>query len=224
MNPESRYFGQFMSDQPAQLSDWADALTGTPISSEDVASTSSSDSEDVASTSNKFIPHEPSRVAPDIVNDSGTGSEPTANIDPLIKEAPSNPEVPSGSQPQTIHTGDKPFQCHVCIKSYKNYCSLRQHIRIHTGDKPYSCDLCGKRFTQNEPLKRHIRTHTGDKPYLCDLCGKNFVEKGALTKHMRTHTGNQPYLCDFCDKRFRQRPGLTYHIKTKHPIPTISKA
>lgn len=39
----------------------------------------------------------------------------------------------------------------------------KRHVRIHSGQKPYACHICDKSFRQSGTLRKHIGTHKKKK-------------------------------------------------------------
>lgn len=85
---------------------------------------------------------------------------------------------------------DKPFQCSVCDRRFRQLSTLTNHIKIHTGEKPYRCTVCDKTFRQSSTLTNHLKIHTGEKPYTCCYCPKAFRQLSTLSNHLKIHTGN----------------------------------
>ncbi|XP_041669533.1 zinc finger protein 436-like [Cheilinus undulatus] len=117
--------------------------------------------------------------------------------------------------------------CDVCGKVMKNKSSLARHSFIHTGKKPFACHLCDLRFNRRDNLQHHLtRLHPNGvaklekqrevQAWLCAVCGKTFNCRSRLKTHEVIHSGVKPHRCDLCPKAYMRTNDLEHHKKVVH--------
>ncbi|XP_070814152.1 zinc finger protein 771-like [Chaetodon trifascialis] len=124
----------------------------------------------------------------------------------------SSSECASSFDHSGVQTGEKPFSCSVCGRTYPRKSSLRNHMGHHSEEKCFSCSVCKKTFLRRKHVEIHMRIHTGEKPFSCSVCGRRFTQRSNLTRHLQVHTGEKPFSCSFCKASFSLRSSLSKHI------------
>lgn len=130
-------------------------------------------------------------------------------------------------------------KCQRCQYESSWKCHLNRHIQIHTGERPFQCNVCFKTFTQKTSLNRHtnfmhqyfnpvarsvavaftseVKWPTKEKcksqPYDCPICLESFIRKEALIVRLRFHVNELPFRCLKCGRRFAEEKAKESHEK-----------
>ncbi|XP_070701046.1 zinc finger and BTB domain-containing protein 41 [Pempheris klunzingeri] len=138
-----------------------------------------------------------------------------------------------------VHTGEKPFQCDICLQRYSTKSNLTVHKKKHASDAPFQkkehkCPFCSKLHASKKTLAKHVRRFHPDhiqefltkrkrksEGWKCAICLKTFTRRPHLQEHMILHTQDRPFKCSFCDEYFKSRFARLKHQEKFHlgPFP-----
>jgi stress-induced morphogen len=104
------------------------------------------------------------------------------------------------------------YSCNYCSRKMNSKANFVEHMNKHTGDRPFLCEICGKSFSYRTAVYKHKTfCHNTNAPFKCTVCDKSFKVLRLLNQHMTTHTGQSHYKCDGCEKMFTTTTTLKNH-------------
>ncbi|XP_028276580.1 early growth response protein 1-like [Parambassis ranga] len=102
---------------------------------------------------------------------------------------PTKPRKTPGGRQCKTPPQERPYACPAdgCDRRFSRSDELTRHVRVHTGQKPFQCRICMRSFSRSDHLTTHIRTHTGEKPFACEECGRKFARSDERKRHTKIH-------------------------------------
>nr|XP_022904270.1 zinc finger protein 665-like [Onthophagus taurus] len=116
----------------------------------------------------------------------------------------------------------KPFKCEFCKGAFIRQSDYTAHMNSHKSVKPYTCNYCGAQFIRKYNCQRHVREHEKDKTHSCNICGKTFHRSYYLKDHIKVHSGVRPYICHICGKGSTTKSNHNKHVRIHHAREPVS--
>nr|XP_029487559.1 zinc finger protein 770-like [Oncorhynchus nerka]XP_029487560.1 zinc finger protein 770-like [Oncorhynchus nerka] len=103
-------------------------------------------------------------------------------------------------------------KCPECFKCFSAPSKLKRHCLIHTGQKPFQCYLCRRAFRQLAHLKVHYSIHSGVAKSRNSSLPRQSLK--SISQPQRSKTWPRNYPCIMCGRRFKQKRHLIVHQQT----------
>jgi KRAB domain-containing zinc finger protein len=130
----------------------------------------------------------------------------------------------------------KRYQCNQCKKILSSQISLTEHARIHSGERPYTCVVCHKSYAVKNTFRQHMAAHSGiikeannqeqqRISFRFRICNAIFKRKRLLSRHyLSSHNnGESGFICSYCGEIFPDEHFCEIHTQV-HFSREIKKA
>ncbi|XP_026747560.1 zinc finger protein 302-like, partial [Trichoplusia ni] len=121
-----------------------------------------------------------------------------------------------------VHSGDRPFKCIPCGRSFNTGSNLRAHRAVHSKVSPHYCVECHTYYKTSKSLIRHLNESSRHAvknmdSFPCPNCPKQFSTEKSMKYHVISKHGVE-YRCTYCQKQFATKSNMTKHVKLFHTL------
>lgn len=117
---------------------------------------------------------------------------------------------------QRRYTGERPFPCSRCFRSFVSGHALLLHRSSVHGDRSqFRCNFCGHSFGDGSTYSAHLEKHRiAGAIYQCS-CSRVLRSDAELRHHLKAHDTGTGHRCSLCGRLYECRASLKIHV-AKH--------